>query len=81
MISQANPANNGEPLFKSERAIPWEVESCQLFDPVTTEVERPRWSSLSQDKSKDSIRRRPFSPFFGQKATFSVVICPMKDER
>ena len=30
-----------------------------LFDPVTTEVERPRWSSLSQDKSMDSIRRRP----------------------
>ncbi len=41
------------------RAIPWEVESLRLFDPVTTEVERPRWRSLSQDKSMVAITRRP----------------------
>jgi hypothetical protein len=58
-ISPETLANNGETLLGFERAIPWEVESGKLFDPVTTEVERPRWSSLSQGKSTDSIRRRP----------------------
>jgi LAGLIDADG endonuclease len=58
-ISPATPANNGETLLGDERAIPWEVESGKLFDPVTTEVARPRWSSLSQGKSMNSIRRRP----------------------
>src|SRR5918999_3993842 len=61
VISLANPANNGEPLPRvTERGIPWEVGSDTLLDPVTTEVERPRWRSLSQDKSTDAIRRRPF---------------------
>jgi hypothetical protein len=43
-----------------ERGIPWEVGSDKLLDPVTTEVERSRWRSLSQDKSMGAIRRRPF---------------------
>lgn len=47
-ISLANPANNGETPPPLERAIPWEVGSEQLLDPVTTEVERPRWSSCRE---------------------------------
>ncbi len=37
-IFHATPANNGEALPQLERAIPWEVESLRLFDPVTTEA-------------------------------------------
>ena len=58
-ISLANPANNGEPLLEFERAIPWEVESLRLFDPVTTEA-KAEMEFLPQGKSMDSIRRRPF---------------------
>ncbi len=58
-IPQANPANNGEPLLDLERAIPWEVESLRLFDPVTTEA-KAEMEFWPQGKSMDSIRRRPF---------------------
>ena len=61
VISQTNPADNGEALVRQERVIPWEVESPQLFDPVTTEVERPRWHSLRTCKSMNAITRRPSS--------------------
>jgi hypothetical protein len=62
VIPLANPANNGEPpTRKSERAIPWEVESLALFDPVTTEA-KAEMTFLPRGKSIDVIRRRP-SPF------------------
>lgn len=62
VIPLATPANNGEALPPDGAGNPVGSRERQLFDPVTTEVERPRWSSLSQDKSMDSIRRRPFEP-------------------
>lgn len=59
VISLANPANNGEPLARAERGIPWEVESLRLFDPVTTEA-KAEMAFLPQGKSMNAIRRRPF---------------------
>ncbi len=59
VISLANPANNGEPLLEFERAIPWEVGSLRLSDPVTTEAQA-KMELLPQGESTDSIRRRPF---------------------
>jgi hypothetical protein len=55
----ADPANNGEAPVPSERVIPWEVESMQLFDPVTTEAKAEMEFTVRKNKSKDSIRRRP----------------------
>ena len=59
-ISHATPANNGETLSPLGGAIPWEVESLQLFDPVTTEA-KAEMAFLPQGKSMDAIRRRPSS--------------------
>jgi hypothetical protein len=59
-ISLEYPANNGEALpCVSKRVIPWEVESNMLFDPVTTEAKAEMESAVVNDKSKNSIRRRP----------------------
>jgi hypothetical protein len=60
-ISLATPANNGETLTRERRAIPWEVESMKLFDPVTTEAKAKTASTVSRDKSNGAVRRRPSS--------------------
>jgi hypothetical protein len=46
-ISLATPANNGETLTPKRRAIPWEVESMKLFDPVTTEAKAETASTVA----------------------------------
>jgi hypothetical protein len=46
-ISLATPANNGETLTRKRRAIPWEVESMKLFDPVTTEAKAETASTVA----------------------------------
>ena len=69
VTSQKRPANNGETQLQlsdqgrtdTGGAIPWEVGSDELLDPVTTESESSRWRSLPQGKSIDAIRRRPFA--------------------
>jgi hypothetical protein len=56
----STPANNGETPHSKSRAIPWEVESNELFDPVTTEA-KAEMAYLPKGKSTCAIRRRPSS--------------------